>query len=70
MKTKVTKSSFVTMVIATVIIVVLNISNLLEYLQTGYAGGTFSNICFLLGDICIVIGWISYFVEKRRQKQT
>lgn len=58
------------MVVATVIILVLNLTNLIDYLQTGYVGGIFSNTCFILGDLCIVIGWISYFVEKRKQKQS
>ena len=68
MKTKNTKAAFISMVIATIIIVILNLSNLVEYLETGYIGRTFSNVCFILSDICIVIGWISFFVEKRKQK--
>ena len=62
------KYGTVTLIICTIVTLFLNLSNLLEYLDTGYVGGTFSNICFIAGDICIIIGWILYFLGNKHKK--
>lgn len=62
------KSETITLVITTVCILLLNLSNFLEYLETGYIGTTFSNVCFLASDICLAVAWIVYFVKKKKSQ--
>lgn len=62
------KSETITLVITTVCILLLNLSNLVEYLDIGYIGSTVSNVCFLAGDIFLAIAWIVYFVKKKKSQ--
>ena len=55
----------ITLIIATVCIILISLANLLEYISTGDSGGLISNICFIAADICVIIGWISYFRKKK-----
>ena len=57
----------ITLIICTAVVLILNIANLIEFLDTGYTGSTFSNVCFIGGDICIIFGWITYFLEKKKK---
>ena len=59
----------ITLVFSTIFVIILNVSNLIDYLSTGDIGGTFSNICFLLGMVCIIIAWIQYFIAKKKNSQ-
>lgn len=61
------KAAFTTMVIFTVCNVLINLANLLEYMETGTPGGTISTICFLAADVCMVIAWIDYFRKKKAE---
>ena len=56
----------IALIFSTIVIMILNISNLIDYISTGDQGSTISNICFLLGMICIVIAWIQYFIAKKK----
>lgn len=58
----------ISLIISTVCILLINLANLLEYLDTGYIGSTLSNICFITGDICIIIAWAAYFIDKKKQQ--
>ena len=60
------KHETITLILNTAVILFLNIANLIEYLDTGYLGGTFSNVCFLGGDVCIIIAWVTYFLKRKK----
>lgn len=61
-------SGTISLIISTVCVLLLNLAKLIEYWNTGYIGSTFSSICFIAGDICIIVGWIMYFVDKKTKK--
>jgi len=61
------KAAFYTLVISTICVVLISLPTFLRYLESGDPGGTFSNICFLASDICIVFSWIQYFRNKRKK---
>lgn len=63
------KAGVIILILTTICVLLLNISNLLEYINTGVEFTPFSTVCFIAGDICIVIGWILYFFEKARKKK-
>jgi hypothetical protein len=59
----------IALIFSTILVIILNISNLIDYLSTGDKGGTFSNICFLLGMVCIVLAWIQYFIARKKNSK-
>jgi len=60
--------SKVSLMISTFCILIINVMQLLDYLETGDMGGKLSTICFIVADICIVVAWISYFIEKKKKR--
>ena len=60
------KHETITMIICTAVILILSIANLIEYLDTGYIGSTFSNVFFIGGDVCIIIAWVTYFLKRKK----
>ena len=60
--------SKVSLMIFTFCILIINVMQLLDYLETGDMGGKLSTICFIVADICIVVAWISYFIEKKKKR--
>jgi len=60
--------SKVSLIISTFCILIINVMQLLDYLETGDMGGKLSTICFIVADICIVIAWISYFIDKKKKR--
>ena len=61
-------SSKVSIIISTFCIAVINIMQLLDYLETGNMGGKLSTICFIVADVCIVVAWISYFMKRKKKR--
>lgn len=59
------KSERITLIIVTICIALIDLTHLLDYITTGDPGGIVSNLCFLAGTICLVIGWIQYFRKKK-----
>lgn len=66
MDTKAKKYSFYSMVMCSILVGIMTLSNLIEYIQTGDPGSPFSNVCYILGIVCIMIGWIAYFIDKKK----
>ena len=60
--------SKVSLMISTFCILIINVMQLLDYLETGDMSGKLSTICFIVADICIVVAWISYFIEKKKKR--
>ncbi|MBQ8835391.1 MAG: hypothetical protein IJ001_10805 [Oscillospiraceae bacterium] len=60
--------SKIALIFSTVCVLLLNLAALIEYWETGNPGRPFSTICYILGDICIVIGWIQFLLEKKKAK--
>ena len=58
----------VSLMISTFCILIINVMQLLDYLETGDMGGKLSTICFIVADVCMVIAWISYFIEKKKKR--
>ena len=57
------------LIITTVCVALINITNLLEYIDTGDKGKPVPNALFIASIICIVIGWIVYICERKKNKQ-
>lgn len=58
----------VPLIISTFCILIINVMQLLDYLETGDMGGKLSTICFIAADFCIVVAWISYFIDKKKKR--
>ena len=60
--------SKVSLIISTFCILIINVMQLLDYLETGDMGGKLSTICFIAADVCMVIAWISYFIDRKKTR--
>lgn len=60
--------SKVSLIISTFCILIINVMQVLDYLETGDMGGKLSTIYFIVADICIVIAWIPYFIDKKKKR--
>ena len=60
--------SKVSLIISTFCILIINVMQLLDYLETGDMGGQLSTICFIVADVCMVIAWVSYFIDRKKKQ--
>ena len=60
--------SKISLIISTVCILIINVMQLLDYLETGDMGGKLSTICFIVADVCMVIAWVSYFIDRKKKQ--
>ena len=58
-------SLLISNLISTVCILIIDLTQFLEYLETGNLGGWLSTVCFILANICMVIAWFSFFFSKK-----
>ena len=61
-------TSKVSLMISTFCILIINVMQLLDYLETGDMGGKLSTICFIVADVCMVIAWVSYFIDRKKKQ--
>lgn len=62
------KAAKVSLIIGTVCILLICVMQLVAYFETGEAGGIVSTICFAISIVCMVIAWISYFINNKKQQ--
>ena len=62
------QSSKITLIISTVCVALLLVSQLIKYLETGEPGGIVSTICLVVGAVFMIISWIAYAIEQKRHK--
>ena len=55
------KSDKLTLIFCTVVILILNLTVLLQLLTSTYDGHLASSLCYAAGDICIIVAWVQYF---------
>ena len=56
----------ISLIISSICILIIDLTQLLDYLETGDFGGRLSTIFFILANICMVIAWFSYFIDKKK----
>lgn len=61
-------SSKVSLMISTFCILIINVMQLLDYLETCDMGGKLSTVCFIAADVCIVIAWIAFFIDRKKKQ--
>ena len=59
-------SERISLIIATICILCIDVAALLDYIETGDPGGWVSNLCFVAGTVFLIIGWIGYLRKQKK----
>ena len=55
----------ISLIIATVCIVCMDLVTIWDAIETGEPGGWLSNLCFAAATVLLVIGWVSYLRKRK-----
>ena len=50
----------ISLIIASICIVCIDLAALWDYIETGMPGGVISTLCYVAATILLVIGWVGY----------